>query len=257
MTVKSKSINDEGVLEEVKLYMSSLVAETNQHPFVYKYCRYEGGLAMLSSQNIQFTRADKLNDEDEVNLSKCDFSSQIELLKSLNISDDLITQKISEAEKYFSGIGICSCGKKPDNNTLWERYATSEDSGLEDGICIKINQTEVIKHLQQKGIKCVALLVKYFEDVHKFLPWDLFLGDTLQKSIFFRYLYSSKQKKKWEKEDEIRFMYSEPFETDHFRPSLTSKCFEGVYYGKDMSQSQRIKLGRVLCRYPKIKRFFR
>lgn len=52
-----------------KSYMRHLVAQTNEYPFLYKYCNFEGGYSMLSAMNIQFTRADELNDEDEINLS--------------------------------------------------------------------------------------------------------------------------------------------------------------------------------------------
>ena len=111
-------------------YMKALVAETNEIPSFFKYCSFEGAYAMLSSSNIQFTRADKLNDPDEVNISKCDMKHHLDLLRELGIPDTEINSKIEEAKKYFSGIGVCSCGKSPENEVLWKKYATSKETEL-------------------------------------------------------------------------------------------------------------------------------
>ena len=96
-----------------KSYMRHLVAQTNEYPSFYKYCDFDGGIAMLSAMNIQFTRADSLNDDDEVNISKCNIEPHIQLLRDAGIPEDIISKKFDEAQSFFSGIGICSCGKQP------------------------------------------------------------------------------------------------------------------------------------------------
>lgn len=244
-------MNEEFISLASKAYMRHLVAQTNEYPSFFKYCSFDGGEKMLSVMNLQFTRADSLNDEYELNLSKCYLEPQIKLLRDAGISDDIISTKIAEARTYFSGIGICSCGKSAHNNKLWKDYASKD--GCEDGICIEINQKLVIDNLLAKGIKVMALLVHYFDNVSKILPWDLFLGNTLEKQIFLQLLYTSKLRSKWADEDEVRLIYSEPFSGTHFRPQLTPKCIKSVFYGRDMSQSQRIKIGRILNRYKHIK----
>ena len=56
-------------------------------PIVYKYVDYEAAIKMLSAGNLQFTRGDKLNDDDELSLSKCNISKQIKLLRDLDIPE--------------------------------------------------------------------------------------------------------------------------------------------------------------------------
>lgn len=246
-------MNEDTISLASNYYMKQLVAQTNAFPFFYKYCSFEGGEKMLSAMNIQFTRADSLNDEDEVNLSKCDIEPVAQLLRDVGISEETISREFAKAQSFFRGIGICSCGKSAHNTKLWESYATSQDNG-EDGLCIKLNQDLVIKHLLVNDIKVMALLVRYFDNVSKILPWKLFLGNTLEKHIFLQFLYTSKLKSKWADEDEVRFVYSEPFSGTYFRPQISPKCISAVYFGRDMSQSQRIRIGQLLNRYKHIKR---
>lgn len=246
--------NNNLISDAHQAYMRDLVLETNQYPSVFKYCNYEGGLKMLSAQNIQFTRADCLNDEDEINISKCDFPHLLGVLKNNQISESLNSQ-ILQAKQFFSGIGICSCGKSPFNEVLWERYGRESKNAPEDGICIELDQSEVQNCLHSKGLATISLLVKYLDNVDNFLPWELVLGNSLEQAIFFQLLYSTKKRDKWEKENEIRFMYSLPFEGEYFRPALSAKCFKSVYYGKDMTNQQRIKIGQILNRFPTIKRY--
>jgi len=240
-------------LEVVKSYMRHLVAETNQYPIVYKYIDFEAAVKMLSFGNIQFTRGDKLNDHDELSLSKCNITKQIKTLEDLGIPNSIIQAKFQEAQDFFHGIGICSCGKTPDNDVLWKNYASTNN--IENGICIALDQSEVINHLHSNGYKIIALLVRYFDSVQSILPWDLYLGSQLERSFFLQYLYSSKQKDKWSDEDEIRFIYSTPFEGSHFRPTIAKSCFKAVYYGSEMSREERIKIGQILNKYPNIQRF--
>lgn len=236
-----------------KSYNRYLVAQTNQYPSLFKYCDFKGGKLMLSAMNMQFTRADNLNDEFEMNLSKTNIQSQIEKLLQIGIPEHLLSKKLEETINFFGGIGICSCGKSAHNETLWKRYASNED--IEDGVCIELDQDKVINYLLTKNIKIMTLLVNYYDNVSEILPWELFLGNTIEKQVFLRLLYTSKLKSRWVNEDEIRFVYSEPFPDKHFRPLLSPKCFKAVYFGKDMTREQRIEIGRILNRYPHIKRY--
>lgn len=246
-------MNDELITLADKSYIRRLVAQTNEYPSFYKYCDFDGGLKMLSAMNMQFTRADGLNDKDEVNLSKCDLDTVTNLLVEVGISKDTISRNFARTQAYFSGIGICSCGKSAHNERLWKDYASKD--GVENGMCIELDQSAVINHLISKNIKIMALIVHYFTNVTKVLPWDLFLGNDFEKHIFLQLLYTSKLKSRWAEEDEVRFIYSEPFEGKYFRPSISPKCIKAVYYGNDMSRYQRMKIGQILNRYKNIKRF--
>lgn len=245
-------MEDEILTLLTKSYNRHLVAETNKYPSLFKYCSFDGGFQMLRAMNLQFTRADGLNDEFEVNLSKTNIETHLSSLRKIGISNDMLSDKLQDSINFFSGIGICSCGKTAHNDTLWERY--SSNNGIEDGLCIELDQDKVINHLLSKNIKIMTLLVNYFEDVSKIIPWELFLGNTVEKQVFLRLLYTSKLKAKWGEEDEIRFIYSEPFSGKHFRPLISPKCIKTVYLGRDMSRAQRIKIGQILNRYSHIKR---
>lgn len=137
-----------------KSYNRYLVAQTNQYPSLFKYCDFNGEKQMLSAMNIQFTRADSLNDEFEKNLSKTNIQTHIENLQKIGIPEHLLSKKLEETIEFFGGIGICSCGKSAKNEALWERYASNK--GVEDGICIELDQDKVINHLLTKNIKMLV-----------------------------------------------------------------------------------------------------
>lgn len=135
----NRKLQDNKILETLKAYMRHLVSETSQYPSLFKYCDFDGAVKMLSFQNLQFTRADSLNDKDEINISKCDFSRQIKILRKHHIPESMIDARINELKKFFSGIGICSCGKRPNNEILWNRYSKRNGESLEDGVCIELD----------------------------------------------------------------------------------------------------------------------
>lgn len=251
-------MEQEYLIDEVhKQLMRRLVAQTEAFKSVYKYCSFEGGLAMLSSVNLQFTRADELNDDLELNLEKCNFTEIINLLDQFNISEETWTCALAERQSFFNGIGICSCGKTRNNETLWSKYASNEKTGEEDGLCIELNQSNVINYLHKHGIIVMSLLVNYVNNIYKTLPWKLFLGNKIEQTYFLQLLYTTKLKKLWGKEDEIRFIYSEPFSGKNFRPNISPNCIMSVTYGKDMTIEQRKKVGAILNRHRNIKRIFR
>ena len=97
---------------------------------LYKYLTFYGGLQMLKNHNIQFTRADKLNDEYDCNSKLIDFQGHDYL--------------IPEFDKYMK-FGICSLSKSYDNTTLWGRKYANDD-----GICIGLDTKILIKTLTEK-----------------------------------------------------------------------------------------------------------
>lgn len=246
-------MDDSQISELVKAHMRTLVASTNLFPSMYKYLTFDNAFAMLSAMNLQFTKAYKLNDEYEFDIRKCDFSRIEKTLKNCGLQDSLIKDKIEEANTFFKSIGVCSLGTSPNNSKLWDKYASSPN-GETDGLCIEIDQHAVINNLLSHGYKTCALLVHYVDNVEKFLPWELYLGNQYERTIFLQLLYSTKDAAIWSEEEEIRLIYSQPFDGEYFRPTLSNKCIKAVYFGKDMSSSQRMRIGSLLNRYKNIKR---
>ncbi len=141
---------------------------------------------MLSAMNLQFTRASNLNDEYEFDIRKCDFSTVIKSLVNYGIEEPIVKEKIEHANSFFKSIGVCSFGTKPDNLVLWKKYASSSSDTI-DGLCIEVDQHTVINNLLSRGIKTCALLVHHVENVEKFLPWGLYLGNPYEKTVFCNY----------------------------------------------------------------------
>lgn len=75
-----------------KSYNRYLVAQTNQYPSLFKDCNFNGGKELLFAMNIQFTRADSLNDEFEMNLSKTNIQTHIENLQKIGIPEHLLSK---------------------------------------------------------------------------------------------------------------------------------------------------------------------
>lgn len=233
--------------EEIKSFMRLLVEQAKMYPIIYKYLTFESGCQMLLNHNIQFTRGDKLNDIEDLNISK--FSTEVskELCKNIGISTEVFENKFNEKATYFSSLGICSLGISPLNSVLWNRYTHSE-SGCEDGICIGINQNKVIKALIKQGIKTACIVVRYEPSVSSSIPW-LSLSASSPVKIFAGYqFFALKKSNPWEKEQEIRLIYSEPMDSEYVRFILPKDCFEIVYYGKNMTISQKQKIGQIMSR---------
>lgn len=239
---------------EIKEFMRLLVEQAKYYPIVYKYLTYESGCQMLRYNNIQFTRGDKLNDDEDLSISKFDIKSPRKLCRDIGISMDVVDKKIQEQSTILSSFGVCSLGINPNNNILWKRYSCNKE-GLEDGICIGLNQRKVIKHLINQNIKAACILVRYEENVVSSIPW-LTQQATSPVKIFTGYrFFSLKNAYPWKSEQEIRLIYPQTMEKEYERFVLPKDCFASVHYGKDMALDQKKKVGQIISQnLPKIKR---
>lgn len=239
---------------EIKEFMRLLVGQAKCYPIIYKYLTFESGCQMLSYNNIQFTRGDKLNDSEDLNMSKFDIKSPRMLCEDVGISMDVVDKKIKEQSKILSSFGVCSLGISPLNNILWERYSCNKE-GYEDGICIGLNQSKIIRYLINQNIKVACILVRYEEYTTNSIPW-LTQNATSPVKIFTGYrFFSSKNAYPWKSEQEIRLIYPQTMEKEYERFILPKDCFVSVHYGKDMALVQKEKLSQIIIRnLPKIKR---
>lgn len=232
---------------EIKEFMRLLVEQAKHYPIVYKYLTYESGCQMLRYNNIQFTRGDKLNDVEDLSIAKIDTRSPRELCKTIGVSMDIVDKKIKELSAILSSFGICSLGISPFNNILWERYSRNKE-GLEDGICIGLNQKKVIKYLISQNIKAACVLVRYEENATSSIPW--FTQEaTSPIKIFIGYrFFSLKNSYPWKSEQEIRLIYPQTMEKGYERFVLPKDCFVSVHYGKDMTLVQKKKVSQIIIR---------
>lgn len=242
---------------EIKEFIRLLVEQAKYYPIVYKYLTYESGSQMLRYNNIQFTRGDKLNDEEDLSISKFDIKSPRKLCRDIGISMDVVDKKIQEQSTILSSFGVCSLGISPFNNILWERYSRNKE-GLEDGICIGLDQKKIIKYLISQNIKVACILVRYEENATNSIPW-LTQNATSPVEIFTGYrFFSLKNTYPWKPEQEIRLIYPQTMEEEYERFVLPKDCFVSVHYGKDMALAQKINVGHIISRnLPKIKRISR
>lgn len=87
--------------EEIAKFNSEQV-KICRNEYLYKYLDFDGGLQMLKHHNIQFTRADRLNDEYDCNFEILDAPQDI--ISTLN---------------QILQFGVCSLAISPNNSTLW------------------------------------------------------------------------------------------------------------------------------------------
>lgn len=251
-----KTIFNKDVISEsdIKEFMRLLVKQSKKYPIIYKYLTYDSGCQMLRYNNIQFTRGDVLNDKEDLSISKFNTDAPYLLCNEFGISSDLVTLKIKEQSEVLSSFGVCSLGTSPFNRVLWKRYA-SDEYGKENGICIGINQAYVINALFKQNIKTACVLVRYKSSTLNSIPWFAISG-PLPVKIFTGYqFFALKNSDPWEEEKEIRLVYTQTMKEQYRRIVLPKNCFFNVYMGKDMTLSQKQKVGQILNRnLPKVKR---
>lgn len=184
---------------------------------LYKYIDFEGGLSMLENTNIQFTRADALNDEYDCNW-------------------DLIKMPKIEVLNHYK-FAVCSLGKTYDNTTLWsDKYAGSE------GICIALDTKLLVSVLLYWKIAQPPFIVEYIHDLKNQPPITILSNSDEDVCKFFKY----KDYNRWHTEEEIRFVSSAPFSEERMRYSILKECFKKVYIGSEVSFENKVRLENVI-----------
>lgn len=239
---------------DIKYFMRLVVEEAKTHPIIYKYLTYQSGCLMLQNHNLQFTRGDKLNDIEDLNISKFDTDTPNAFLKHIGCDSEIIETKMRERAKELSSFGVCSCSISPFNSILWNNYSNSE-TDFQDGVCIGLNQIKTINALLAKGIKTACIMVRYKDGVSNTIPWLTLKGSSPIKTFAGYQFFALKNSKPWEQEQEIRLVYTNIMDDEYVRFELPKDCFESVYYGKNMQFHQKQKLGQLLSQHlPTVKR---
>lgn len=102
-----------------KEYVQILVERVKLYKRVYKYLTYDSGLKMLQYNNLQFTRANKLNDEHDCHIDKVDFDFVMNTAKDINIdADELVSEVVNKHKESISSFGICSLGTSSNTDKL-------------------------------------------------------------------------------------------------------------------------------------------
>lgn len=224
---------------------TAAVSRIRPYKSIYKYLTYENGIKMLSLNNLQFTRANKLNDKQDCHFSKINFDYIIEFSKSIDLSSkQLIEDIINKHKEPISSFGICSLGISADNITLWDRYTKTNE--LCDGICIELDLNAVIKCFSKMGIKVAALKVDYFDNIINSIPYKLYLGNEEERFLFLHLLFASKLKEKWREENEIRLFLPDELTNEYQRYQLYKSCFKAVYLGKEVTNKQVNEINKVI-----------
>lgn len=232
-------------IDELKLLANIAVARSMAHKRVYKYLNYESGLKMLSYNNLQFTRGDKLNDVDDCNISKVTFDYIAEKANTIGLdSVELIDKVVAKHKDSIRSFGICSLGTTAENKVLWDRY--TKTGGNSNGLCIELDLNAVINCFIKKGIKVAALKVDYVDNVLESIPYQLFLGTKAERFKYIQLLFATKNKKLWAEEEEVRIFLPEELNEEYQRYELFKSCFKGVYLGEDVTDKQRDKLQRII-----------
>lgn len=230
---------------EVKMLANVAVEEIKRYKRVFKYLTYESGLKMLSYNNIQFTRADMLNDEVDCHISKVNFDYVIDAAMAMGINaDELLDKVVTKHRKPISSFGICSLGMTANNNVLWNRYTKTND--VADGICIELDLNAVINFFIKKHIKVVALKVDYVDKTVESIPYELYIGAKVNQFRFFKLLFATKQVNPWGDEKEIRMVLPYELADEYQRYELFKSCFKGIYLGQDVTDKQRGEVQRII-----------
>lgn len=218
---------------------------------LYKYLDADGGLAMLSNGNIQFTNATKLNDPFDCHPSLIDFS-QVPIERSRALGKEAIMDLESNRfERNRDNTWLCSLSKNYDSLLMWSYY------NCHKGICIGIDMEKADKYLSRIWGFIILGYIK-FEVQYK---------DIVEKPDFFKrkqdlwsYQLSTKAKD-WEHEQEVRLVIVDPtrifphyvpkefqekefidYKEIRFVPKLGGECYDSVYLGVNIDDEMRNKI---------------
>ena len=215
---------------------------------LYKYLDVDGGLAMLSNGNIQFTNATKLNDPFDCHPSLIDFT-QVPTERAKPWGKEAIMDLESNRfERYRDNTWLCSLSKNYDSLLMWSYY------NCHKGICIGIDMEKADKYLSRIW-GSILIGYKKIEVQYK---------DIIEKPDFFKrkqdlwsYQLSTKAKA-WEHEQEVRLVIIDPsrifphyvpkefqkkeiidYKEIRFVPKLGGECYDSVYLGVNIDDEMR------------------
>ena len=232
---------------------------------LYKYLDVDGGLAMLSNSNIQFTNATRLNDPFDCHPSLIDFANVPEKQMRVWGQELVMKAESSQFEQRRNGTWLCSLSKVNDSLLMWSYYCNHK------GVCIGLDMERTRKCLS--NILCSIYIgalefdVQYKEIIEK--------PDYYKQKIDFdllRYQLSTKAKE-WEHEQEVRLVLINPTPAiiqNHssmvtmalpYKPKDKTKaidckearayrkiggeCFESVYLGVNIDEEKRNQIIEV------------
>lgn len=215
---------------------------------LYKYLDAQGGLAMLSNGNIQFTNATKLNDPFDCHPSLIDFSQVPSERTRVWSKEDIINLESNRFERHRDNTWLCSLSKNYDSLLMWSYY------NCHKGVCIGIDLEKADKYLSRIW---GSIILGY-------LKFEVRYRDIIEKPDFFKreedlwsYQLSTKAKA-WEHEQEVRLVIVDPSrKTPHyipsalenkeridykeirFTPELGGECYDSVYLGVNIDDEMR------------------
>ena len=215
---------------------------------LYKYLDADGGLAMLSNGNIQFTNATKLNDPFDCHPSLIDFSQLPTERASAWGKDVIMDLESNRFEHNRDKTWLCSLSKNYDSLLMWSYY------NCHKGICIGIDMQKADKYLSRIWGSIILGYIK-FEVQYK---------DIIEKPDYFKshedlwnYQLSTKAKA-WEHEQEVRLVIVDPsgrtpyyvpsefknkekidYKEIRFIPKLGGECYDSIYLGVNINDEKR------------------
>ena len=215
---------------------------------LYKYLDAEGGLAMLSNGNIQFTNATKLNDPFDCHPSLIDFSHVPTERARAWGKEAIMDLESNRYEHNRDNTWLCSLSKNYDSLLMWSYY------NCHKGICIGIDMEKADKYLSRISGSIILGYIK-FEVQYK---------DIIVKPDYFKshedlwdYQLSTKAKA-WEHEQEVRLVIVDPsgrtpyyvpsefknkekidYKEIRFIPKLGGECYDSIYLGVNINDEKR------------------
>ena len=224
---------------------------------LYKYLDIDGGLAMLSNSNMQFTNATRLNDPFDCHPSLIDFSNVPDERMRVWGKDLVMKAESGQFEQRRNNTWLCSLSKVNNSLLMWSYYCNHR------GICIGLNMESTRKYLSNilcsTFIGAIEMDIQYKEIINR--------PDYFNKyEDYFRYQLSTKAKE-WEHEQEIRLVLMRPtpaiiqnhssmvsmalpYEPKDKTKAIDCKearayrkiggeCFESVYLGVNIDEEKR------------------
>ena len=227
---------------------------------LYKYLDIVGAKCMIGNQDLQFTNASQLNDPFDCHPKLIDYSNVPNTkLQGWIPKEWWIEKEENDALNLRNDTWLCSLSKINDSLLMWSHYCYNHK-----GICIGLDIDKVMESVPPMFgtiyLEPLILDVQYQDIIER--PNAYHTTKDL-----FSYQWRTKAKE-WEYEQEVRLVVPSPYAAYaaftpqqaeqnkeiwdwreiHYYMPLKGKCFESIYFGVNIEQTEKEKIIQYICK---------
>lgn len=226
--------------------------------FLYKYLDISGALLMMYNKELQFTNPMFFNDPFDCHPELFDYSVPEGYSYGWAPKPFIRDKARCDCYNEWRRVWACCLSKRNDSMLMWSYYTNHK------GVCIGLNNNALSAHLTKSvyGLTVIEREVQYKDIREK--------PNGISGASFLYQLYTKSVQ--WQHEQEVRYVIVDPhlirfriprkksrkelisWEEVRFYPNLTNECFDSIYLGVRISESDKLKIIKAVnTKFPTLK----